>query len=42
VIHIWTAWSLVNCYTTVLKERQRAQPVQAAMETVAFQEMLAV
>ena len=37
-----TAWSLLNCYTTVLKDRQRTQPVQAAMETVAFQEMLAV
>ena len=35
-----TAWSLFNCYTEVLKDRQRQQPLAAAQETMAFQKLL--
>lgn len=35
-----TAWSLFNCYTEILKDRQREQPFSAAQETMAFQHLL--
>ena len=37
-----SAWSLLNCFTTVLKKRQTTQPVQAAMEAMAFQQLITV
>jgi hypothetical protein len=36
------AWSLMNAFTHVMKERQGQQPIQSAAETMAFQHMLAV
>jgi hypothetical protein len=35
-----TAWSLINCFTHVMKDRQKEQPVQAAVETMRFQNLL--
>jgi len=37
-----SAWSLQNCFTAVLRDRQRTQPVRAAMEAMAFQQLIAV
>jgi len=51
VIHEWrhpchdefrerTAWSLLNCITEVLKERQRERPAEAAYQTITLQKLL--
>jgi hypothetical protein len=36
-----TGWSLLNAFTSVLKERQRANPPEAAMKTIRLQHLLA-
>lgn len=35
-----TAWSLLNAYTEVMKDRQAARPYDAAVETIGFQRYL--
>lgn len=35
-----TVWSLLNCFTEVLKDRQRSQPARAAEETIRLQSLL--
>jgi hypothetical protein len=35
-----TAWSLLNAFTEVLKDRQRQQPARAAHETITLQKLL--
>ena len=35
-----TAWSLLNCYTEMMKDRQSARPYDAAAETIGFQRYL--
>ena len=35
-----TAWSLLNCFTEVLKDRQLAQPSEAAVQTIRFHRLL--
>jgi len=35
-----TAWSLLNAYTEVMKDRQSARPYDAAVETIGFQRYL--
>lgn len=36
-----TGWSLLNCFTGVLKERQQANPQEAALQTIRLQKLLA-
>ena len=35
-----TAWSLLNCYTEVMKDRQQKRPYDAAVETMNFTRLL--
>ena len=35
-----TAWSLLNAFTEVLKDRQHQQPTRAALETISLQKLL--
>jgi hypothetical protein len=35
-----TAWSLLNAFTEVLKDRQHQQPARAAHETITLQKLL--
>jgi len=35
-----TGWSLLNCFTSALKDRQRANPQEAALTTIRLQRLL--
>jgi len=35
-----TGWSLLNCFTSALKERQRRNPQEAALSTIRLQKLL--